>query len=261
MTDTPHLTYETDGPVAIITLSRPDAMNAVSARMRTEIAWAQKQAEDDRDIRVIILTGEGRAFSAGTDLKEGTRQGNASVTEHILKDYKPLIDAIGDSGKIYMAAINGVCAGVSLGMALNCDLAIMAEEAFLFMPFANIGLIPDGGSSWLFLQQLGYKRAFSAIMEGTQLDGQFCLEHGLVNRVVPKANIRQTAIDWAKSLAEKAPLSATFTKQILRAGQDLSFDEAIKFEAECQHYCEISKDSQEGIQAFKDKRKPVFKGH
>lgn len=260
MTDESQVLYETRGPVALITLNRPNALNAISIQMRAELADAQKRAETDENVRVVILTGNGRGFSAGTDIPEMHMHGHATVTDHVMKDYKPLIDAIGQSQKIYIAAINGVCAGVALGLALNCDLAIMSDTAFLMMPFANIGLVPDGGSSWMFLQQLGYKRSLQAILEGDRLDANFCVTHGLANKSAPADDLIEQAIEWGNKLVTKAPLSVKYSKRILRAGLSQTLDDATYFEAVCQHHCETSEDAKEGIQAFMEKRKPVFKG-
>lgn len=260
MTENAQVLYETRGPVAIITLNRPGVLNAINIQMRAELARAQAKAETDENIRVVILTGNGRGFSAGTDIPEMHMHGHATVTDHVMKDYKPLIDAVGQSTKIYIAAINGVCAGVALGLALNCDLAIMSDKAFLMMPFANIGLVPDGGSSWMFLQQLGYKRSMQAILEGDRLDAEFCVRHGLANKSAPADELLDKAVEWANNIAEKAPLSVKYSKQILRAGLNQTLDEATYLEAQCQHHCETSEDAKEGIQAFMEKRKPVFKG-
>ncbi len=260
MTDETPLLYETDGPVGIITFNRPEALNSISEKMREDLSALYKKIEVDDTIRVVVLTAHGRAFSAGTNLMEDFLANRATVTDHIMRDYKPLIDAIGTSDKTYICALNGLCAGVAIGFALNCDLAVMAEDAFIFMPFANISLIPDGGSSWLFLDRLGYKRAYAAILEGERLDAQTCLEAGMVNKVVPSDEVRQTAVEWGKKLAQFAPLSLLQTKRLLREVVDLSFEDTVKREAEMQHICMSSQDYQEGIAAFNEKRKPVFKG-
>ncbi|MGC6512128.1 MAG: enoyl-CoA hydratase/isomerase family protein [Parvibaculales bacterium] len=260
MTEETPLLFERDGPVGIITFNRPKALNAISGQMRTELAELYKEIEGDDSLRVIVLTANGRAFSAGTNLMEDFLKDRENVTDHIMQDYKPLIDAIGASDKTYICALNGLCAGVAIGFALNCDLAVMAEDAFIFMPFANISLVPDGGSSWLFLDRLGYKRAYAAILEGDRLDARTCLDAGMVNKVVPADQVRETAIAWGKKLAGLAPLSLTHTKRLLREAVDMSFDETVKREAEIQHICMSSEDHQEGVAAFSEKRAPVFKG-
>lgn len=259
MSDTAHVIYETDGPVAIIRLNRPEAMNSMNAQTRAEIKAAQEKAEADDNIRIVIMTGSGRAFSSGTDLKEIPADGRL-VMDNSVSDYKPLIDNVTNSEKIYIAALNGITGGVALGFALGADLAIMADTATIFSPFANIGLVPDGGASWFFLQHMGKKRAFAAIAECTQIDAATCLDLGMVNKIVPHAELDNAALDWAKSLAERAPLSLRFTKQILNAEVTMTREEAARLESEYQNKCIASEDSKAAIAAFISKTKPVFKG-
>lgn len=253
--------YETHGHVASITLNRPKAMNAMDKPLRTALAEAQAKAEADANIRVVILTGSGRAFSSGTDLAEAAELLNGDeIFDISIRDYKPIIDAIATSNKTYIAAINGFAGGIALGLVMSADLSIMAEEAAIFSPFTNIGLVPDGGSSWYLLHHLGYKRAFQAIAECTQLDGKQCLEAGIVNKVVPAADLQDAALKWAADLAERAPLSLQYTKKILRAASTLSQEQTALLESEYQMKAVNSEDASHAVKAFFNKTKPVFKG-
>lgn len=253
------VSYSTDGHVAIITLNRPEAMNAMNAKMRSEISDAQFQAEHDENVRIVVLTGSGNSFSAGTDLKEAASiEGEAF--DNSITDYKPLVDGITKSQKIYIAAINGITGGVSLGFALGADLAVMSDQATIFSPFSNIGLVPDGGASWFMLQHLGHKRAFAAIAECTRLDPQTCLNAGMVNKVVPHDTLQDETLAWAKSLAERAPLSLRYTKQLLHAAATIPREDAARLESEYQNKCARSEDSKTGIMAFVTKQKATFKG-
>lgn len=255
------VSYEKDGHVALITLNRANAMNAFNAEMRGALMDAQKTAEADEDIRIVVITGSGRAFSSGTDLKEATDgDGLLGGFDTSVRDYKPLIDNVTQSDKIYIAAINGFAGGVALNLALGADLAVMADNATVFSPFADIGLVPDGGASWELQRGLGYKRAFAAIAESTKLDAATCLEAGFVNKVVPAEDLIQTTMSWAKSLAERAPLSLKYTKKILREGATLSRTQAAFLESEYQMKCINSKDAPAAINAFFNKQKPKFKG-
>lgn len=261
---TEHVLYETQNHVALITLNRPEALNAMNKQMRAELARAQNKAEADSNIRVVVLTGAGDTFSSGTDLSEAAeKMAEAEPFENFdnsVRDYKPLIDAVTKSDKIYMAAINGFAGGVSLGLAMGADLAIMAEEAVMFSPFANVGLVPDGGASWYLLHHLGYKRAFQAIAECTRFDGKTCFDLGLINKVVPASDLEQVALTWAQELAGRAPLSLKYTKKILRAAATSSQEQTALLESEYQMKAVNSEDASTAINSFLNKTKPVFKG-
>jgi len=255
------VTYTADDHVAVISLQRPDQMNAFDEDMRRDLATAQKLAETDENIRVVILTGSGRAFSAGTDLKEFAKMiAPSGIFDNSIRDYKPLIDGIAQSDKIYIAAINGFAGGVALGLSLGADLAIMADDAKIFSPFANIGLVPDGGATWHLFQSMGYKRAFAAIAECERLDAQTCMEMGMVNKVVPASELQSAALTWAHNLAEKAPLSLRYTKKILRQVSTMSRAETARLESEYQMIVARSDDAKTAVKAFISKEKPTFKG-
>jgi len=261
MTETETVAYSTEGHVATIRINRPEAMNALDAATRAGLRAAQAQAEADPEVRVVILTGTGRAFTSGTDLKElaefRTRHGMFDIS---VRDYKPIIDAITRSDKIWIAAINGVAGGVGLSIGLSCDLAVMGQGATCFAPFSNISLVPDGGLSWLLLQHMGSKRAFAAIAEATHINAQDCLEFGIVNRVVADDVLERETAEWAASLAERAPLSLAYGKRIMRAAHTQSHEQIALMESEYQNICANSEDSANAVAAFITKQKPVFKG-
>ena len=255
------LSYETDRHVAVITLQRPEAMNAFNRELRAALRDAQAEAEADDAVRVVVLTGSGRAFSSGTDLKEGLGGDPASgFFDNSVRDYKPLVDGVAKSDKIYISAINGFAGGVALGLALGSDLAVMADDATIFSPFIGIGLVPDGGASWWFVHHLGYKRAFAAMAQGTRLDAKTCLEAGMVNRVVPAAELREAAVSWAHELAAQAPLALQALKRIMRAATTETQENIARLESEHQMVMANTEDSREGITSFVQKRKPEFRG-
>ncbi len=261
MSDEPTVLYQEDQHVAVITLNRASAMNAFNQEMRAALQDAQMQVESNPDIRVVILTGSGRAFSSGTDLKEGALMASPSGSfDNSVRDYKPLVDGVVKSDKIYLAAINGFAGGVATGLSLGADLAVMADDATIFSPFANIGLVPDGGASWDLLKGLGSKRAFAAIAECQRLDANTCLEAGMVNKVVPAAELLDSAKAWAKELSERSPLSLRYTKKILQQAATLSREQTALVESEYQMKCVNSEDATAAIKAFVTKQKPVFKG-
>jgi 2-(1,2-epoxy-1,2-dihydrophenyl)acetyl-CoA isomerase len=226
--------------------------------LRNELPTAFAKAEADPTVRAVVLTGEGRGFSAGADLKEAGLGGD--VTDILMKEYKPGLDAIANSTKPYIAAINGPCAGIGGAYALTCDLAVMEEDSYIYMAFAAIGLIPDGGNHWHLVQSLGYKRAYAAIVGAEKLPAADCLAAGMVNRVVPTGTARAEAVAWAKQLAMGAPRTLRYAKQVLRGAVSGTLDETIALESELQAHCTTSHDAANAVRSFLKKEKPVFTG-
>ncbi|NIS88570.1 MAG: hypothetical protein GTN98_00535 [Woeseiaceae bacterium] len=249
--------YEQQDAVAVITLHRPDAMNSFNTELRADLAAALDRANDDDSVRVVVLTGEGRTFSAGADLKAGI---DRDVSEILQVEYRPVQEAIANMPKAIIAAVPGSAAGIGLSIALHCDLLIMADNAFLLSPFTTISLVPDGGLNWLLVHQLGYRRAFQLSIESERIPAQRCVELGLANKAVPAEELMSTAIEWAQALAERAPLSIAATKKVMRFAANKNWGEAYDMEAKFQGELLGSDDNKEGIQAFFDKRKPKFTG-
>lgn len=261
MTDDTTVLYSVEGPVAIISLNRPAVMNASNHALRIALGEAMDRAEMDHAIKVVILTGEGRGFSSGADLTEEFTARRGTINEHILKDHVRLIDNIVQSDKAYIAALPGATAGVSVSYALACDMILMADNAFLYSPFAAIGLVPDGGASWFLLRAFGYQRAFEIITGLGRVSAAECLAAGLANQVVPAADLRETALARGRDLATKAaPLSVKYAKKLLRQAHQASREEIARLEADFQFICNASTDAQEGVAAFLEKRKPAFVG-
>jgi 2-(1,2-epoxy-1,2-dihydrophenyl)acetyl-CoA isomerase len=182
------------------------------------------------------------------------------VTEILMKEYRPVQEAIGNIPKPVIAAIPGSAAGIGMSMALQCDLMIMADNAFLLSPFTTISLVPDGGLSWLLVRQLGYRRAFQLSVESERIPAERCVELGLANKAVPAEQLGNAAMEWAQNLARRAPLSLTATKKAMRFAMDNDWASAYQLEAELQGELLGSEDNQEGIAAFFEKRAPEFKG-
>jgi 2-(1,2-epoxy-1,2-dihydrophenyl)acetyl-CoA isomerase len=249
--------YEQQAAVAVITLHRPEAMNSFNTELRADLAAALEKAHNDDSVRVVILTGEGRTFSAGADLKAGI---DKDVSEILQVEYRPVQEAIANIPKPVIAAIPGSAAGIGLSVALQCDLLIMADNAFMLSPFTTISLVPDGGLNWMLVRQLGYRRAFQLSIESERIDAARCVELGLANKAVPAEELRSAALEWAQALATRAPLSLAATKKAMRYAADHDWSSSYDLEAELQGSLLGSEDNREGIAAFFQKRAPEFKG-
>ena len=250
---------ERDGPVAIVKFNRPDTLNAIESSIREEMNLAVREVNEDDSIRVVILTGEGRAFCAGADLTE-KQSADADVEDLLNNEYKPALMAITNAPKPWISAVNGAAAGVGSAFAMNCDLTVMAEDAYLYQAFAAISLIPDGGATWHLTRTLGKKKAYELIALGEKLRAEKCLELGLCNRVVPPEQLMAAAQELALELAGKAPLSLRYAKETVNSAMTESVDETISHEAALQKLCIASEDAKEGALAFLQKRAPEFKG-
>lgn len=250
--------YEQDDAVAILTINRPDSLNAFTTELSLKLQLALERAHIDESVRVVILTGEGRSFSAGADLKSGFE--GRPVLGKLQYEYRPVLTAIASMPKPVISAIPGSAAGIGMSTALYCDLVIMADNAFLLSPFTTISLVPDGGLNWILVRQLGYHRAYQLSVESERIPAERCVELGLANRAVPADDLQSAALEWAQELAQRAPLSLAATKKVMRHAMDNHWDSAFNLEAELQQELSGSEDNREGVKAFFEKRPPEFKG-
>jgi len=259
MSDYETVNYSVAKRVATIALNRPKAMNAFTKQLRLELLAAIERAENDSDVRVVVLTGEGRGFSSGADLAAGL-EGHDTIESQILEEYKPILLAIDQSSKLFIAAVNGACAGVGSAMAMTCDFMVMAEDAFVYLAFAAVGLIPDGGASYQLVNALGYRRAMQLFVEAGRLTAEQCQQYGVANKVVPADELLPQTQAWAEILAQGAPLAQQLGKQVMRSASRSSFADVINTEAKLQVTTTTSQDHQNATMAFFSKQKPVFVG-
>lgn len=250
---------ETRGAVALITLNRPEALNAFDQAMASDLLNALGEASADPAVRVVVLTGAAGRFSAGADLKTGLPE-DRRIEDVINSRFTPPLNLISSMDKPVIAAVAGPAAGIGLSFALACDLVLMSTNAYILSPFAAIGLIPDGGATWFLARRMGYHRAYEVCIEGTRISAERCLELGLANRVVADEVLMSEALGWADSISERAPVALAMTKRAMRASMNSSMEEAISYEAKLQNTCQDSEDSTEGVAAFVEKRKAQFKG-
>ncbi len=245
------------GAVATVTLNRPDKLNAFDSGLTAAMRRVVGQINDDPDIRVVILKGAGRCFSAGADL--GAELADP-VSFHLDNEYKPFLTGIERSDKIWIAQVHGAAAGIGAAVAMNCDLVTMAEDAYVYMAFAAIGLVPDGGNTRLLLQYLGYHRALQAILEGRRIPAPECHAAGIANKVIAADELDAKTCAWADSLASGAPMALAASKRLLRSVGAMSFGDAITAEGLEQTPLLKSGDFREGVRAFFEKRPPEWTG-
>lgn len=250
--------YATDESVAIVTINRPDAMNSFNEQLRRDLLEALELAAKDDAIRAVIVTGEGRSFSAGADLKDIDYV--RDIEEMLQQEYRPVFECIAGMQKPVIAAVGGSVAGIGMSLALSCDLLIMSDNAFMLSPFTTISLVPDGGLNWLLVSQIGYRRAFQLSIESERISAERCVELGLANKTAPLESLLKETLKWAKAIAERAPLSIAATKTAMRHAASGSWASTFDIEAPLQKMLRSSEDSAEGVAAFLEKRKPNFMG-
>jgi 2-(1,2-epoxy-1,2-dihydrophenyl)acetyl-CoA isomerase len=249
-----------DGGVLTVTLNRPDALNAFDRGMKEGLLKAFKSAERDREVRAIVLTGAGRAFSAGQDLKERGDPGTVPLSVELRQRYNPIVLAMRRLEKPIVAAVNGVAAGAGCSIALACDLIVAAENATFLQAFGRVGLVPDTGSTWLLPRLIGRVRASQMMLTAEPVDAATAERWGMINRVVPADRLMDEAVGIATKLAAAAPLALALTKRAIDRGLDSTLEEALEFEADLQSVVGRSADHAEGVAAFVEKRPPRFTG-
>ncbi len=255
------LLYQNNDSVLTITLNRPDSFNAFNEQMTTDLQSALKEAEKDDTVRAIILTGAGRAFSSGQDLKDAPAPGTRrSLADSLQRRYNPIIRRLTTMPKPIIGAINGAAAGAGCSVALACDLRLAAEGSYLLQAFVRIGLVPDSGSSWFLARQVGYSRAFEIASLGEKIFADQACALGLVNRVVPAESLIEEATKLAALYAAGPTKAYGYLKKMLYRASHTSLDEALDYEVFMQEAAGRTRDYNEGVAAFVEKRPAVFKG-
>jgi 2-(1,2-epoxy-1,2-dihydrophenyl)acetyl-CoA isomerase len=252
-----------NGALLRIELNRPETMNAWDKQLGLDLRAAVEEAADDESVRAVAITGAGRGFSSGADLKAGfdaTPQGHPDVGTALRDRYHPIITTIRRMPKPVLAAVNGPAVGIGCSLALACDLVVARESAYFLLAFVNIGLVPDGGSSFLVPARVGHARAAEMAMLGERIPAAQALEWGLINRVAADDAFEAEAEALAERLATGPTRSYAGAKRQLNAWIYPRMDEQLELEAATQQEMAASGDFMEGVQAFLAKRAPEFKG-
>ena len=262
------IVVEKTDSVGKITLNRPNQLNAINDKMGEELHAALRDIEKDDRIRCLIITGAGRAFSAGEDisgLKERYRgdsdaSKHPSLGDHLRKKYHPIILRMRNMEKPIIAQLNGIAAGSGASIALACDMRIASEEGGLKQAFVGVGLVPDSGSSYFLTRMVGLGRALELIMTGRTVPAREAEQLGLINRVVSKEDLSKTVDETARQLASGPTKTIGMDKRIVARATNVDLAEALEYEALHQDIAGRTNDHLEAVKAFLEKRQPRFTG-
>lgn len=251
------LIYQTDGPVAVVTLNRPERMNAWNAVMAAELSQAMQRANEDDAVRAVVITGAGKAFCAGADLERGgdtfsNRERGAAAGRAAETVYPFMI------GKPVIAAINGPAVGVGLTYPMLCDVRVVAEEAKLGFVFTRRGMMPELGSHLLVQRVAGFSRAADLLLSGRIFRGREAAELGLVSEALPAESVLDRALELAREYRLTAPVSVAITKRLLWEGLETGFADMQRRENKLFAWLGNQPDAREGIQSFVEKREPAW---
>lgn len=252
--------YELDGDVAIITLNRPDRFNAIDTDLSSALVEALARAGDEA--RAAVLTGEGKAFCSGADLTgfiDEYDDGGPDLAKHLDEEFHPMAHAIGGCSVPVVAAINGVAAGAGMGLALGCDIRVMAESAYLTSSFTAIGLVPDSGSTWLLPHHVGTSVAMEMAMTNRRMPASEALERGLCIEVTTEDAVVGRAIEYAEKLADMPTDALVTTRRLVYGSSTLTFLEGLEAEKREQGRLGKTPEHREGVAAFLEKRTPNFR--
>lgn len=252
--------YTQNEGVATVTLNRSDVYNALNDETTFELQDVFKKIAKEDSVRVVVLTGEGKAFCAGQDLKAAMGEEKRSFSDSLHKRYNPLIKLIRGLKKPVIGRINGVAAGAGCSIALACDLLVMADEAYLVEVFVNIGLVLDSGSSYFLPRVVGNAKAFELSTMGSKVGGQEAVTLGIANKSVPLADLDEAVAEFTNYYSAAPTKSIGLIKQMLNKSGNANLNEMLEYEAYCQDIAGSSSDYQEGVNAFLEKRKAKFTG-
>lgn len=247
--------------VRTITLNRPEDLNAIDDRVTSELQAELKNVARDRSVRCLVLTGAGRAFCSGQDLKSVTkREGPFDFAEALRRRYNPIVSGLRTLTIPTLASVNGVAAGAGWSLALACDLRIASKQAKFVSAFSKIGLLPDSGMTWVLPRLVGLARALEIAWMSDPIPAETALQWGLVNRLTEPDQLAAATAEWAAALSRSATRGLMLTKRAMLAGLASDLEGQLETEALLQGVAGNTKDYAEGVKAFIEKRTPEFKG-
>ena len=252
--------FEKIGAIGKITLNRPDKYNAFVRGMALELQKKLDECRSDKTIRCIIISGSGKAFCAGQDLKEATDPNGPTIEEIVRQHYNPIIKKIREIEIPVIAAVNGVAAGAGANVALACDIVVAAKSASFIQAFSKIGLIPDSGGTYFLPRLIGIQKAAALMMTGEAVSAEKAETLGMIYAVYEDSEFEESAMKLANTISSMPTKGLGYTKKLLSQTFNNSLEDQLSLEAETQALSASSKDHQEGIKAFMEKRIPQFTG-
>ncbi len=252
--------FEKSGSVGKITLNRPDKFNSFVREMALALQDVLDECETDNSIRCVLLTGAGKAFCAGQDLKEAADPNGPAIEKIVREHYNPIIKKIREIEKPVIAAVNGVAAGAGANLALVCDIVIAAKSAKFIQAFSKIGLIPDSGGTYFLPRLIGLPKATAIIMTGEPVNAKTAEQIGMIYSVVGDEELEKKSFKLAAYLASMPTIGLGYTKKLLNQSLNTSLEEQLHLEGEYQEKAANTSDHKEGVSAFLEKRNPKFSG-
>lgn len=250
---------EKQGKIAILTINRPDKLNALNYQVHREGVRALDELKRDDSVQVLIITGAGeKAFVAGADISEFVAK--SPVQQRTIFQERTLFNSIDSFPKPVIAMINGYCLGGGCEIALSCDIRIASDKAKIGQPEINLGIIPGGGGTQRLTRLVGEGKAMELILTGEMIDAQTALSIGLVNHVYPHDSLRDKTLELATKIAEKSPIALQMAKEAVKTASRTLLEEGLRREVDLFSICFSTEDKEEGVKAFLEKRKPIFKG-
>ena len=251
---------ENRGAVVILSLNRPEVFHSFNREMSHALLEALSTAEEDNNIRAIIITGSGKAFSAGQDLTEATAVDGPTIENILNEHYNPLVRSIRSMNKPIIAAVNGIAAGAGANLALCCDIILASNQSSFIQAFSKIGLIPDTGGTFFLPRMIGFHRAMAYMMTAEKMSAQEAKDCGLVFKIFDDQNFLEECIGFATNLANMPTRALALTKKALNISLSNTMDQQLGVELLLQIEASQTHDFKEGIEAFLQKRKPNFIG-